>query len=240
MTDSHRPSLPPSSESDGTVSPDEATGATTPSTGADDLDVPEPFREAVDALREEVEAAAETIRNLRAENARLRQRIDVLLERPDVSDDDAFILLEGKRVQLRDRIQQFIDAIDDHLATSPESGIGSEWPENPPEAPQVPDEASDANGASATANASEDGAAGGSEEMDNAASDRNDNAESNPLMLQDGLPDDRDFEVEVPDDDTEEESAPVSKRSPCRDDYTSEPRTVPPGLQPRRSSRRRP
>jgi hypothetical protein len=149
-------------------------------------------------------------------------------------------LLEGKRAQLRDRIQQFIDAIDDHLATSPESGIGSEWPENPPEAPQVPEEASDADGASAPANASEDEAADGAEEVDNAASDRNDNAESNPPMLQDGLPDDRDFEVEVPDDDAEEESAPVSKRTPCRDDYTSEPRTVPPGLQPRRSSRRRP
>jgi hypothetical protein len=226
MTDSHRPSLPPSSESVGPVPPDETTGA-------DDLDVPEPFREAVAALREEVEAAADTIRDLRAENARLRQRIDVLSERPDVSDEDAFILLEGERAQLRDRIQRFIDAIDDHLATSPASGIASEWPENPPEAPHVPDDASNTKDASAPADDSEDAATSASEDVDNAAPD-------SPI-LQDGLPEDRDFEVEVPDpDDAEEESgASVSKRSPCRDDYTSEPRTIPPGLQPRRSSRRR-
>ncbi|WP_143815453.1 cell division protein ZapB [Longibacter salinarum] len=208
--------------------PDDETAP--PFEEAEDPNVPEPFREAVAALHEQVQTAADAIRELRAENERLRQKVEDLSERPDVSDDDAFILLDDDRADLRERIQSFIDAIDEHLETSPASGIDPEWPDEPPAEPEPSD--------------SEPPDSELSDEMDETLDEppENESGEtSDPAAstLQDGLPDDGEFEVEVPDPSDEGEDRPTSKRSPCRDEYTSEPRTIGPGLQPRRSARRR-
>lgn len=122
MTDSSRPSLPPPSDADSSSGPSSAVPT---SLDAAQSDIPEPFREAVSALREQTQTAAETIRALRAENQRLRDKVEELSQRPDVGDDDAFAHFDEDREALRQRIQHFIDAIDDHLDNAPESGVAS-------------------------------------------------------------------------------------------------------------------
>ncbi len=135
MTDSSRPSLPPPSDADRSAASENASGSTgaSPSDSSSrpasldavQANIPEPFREAVSALREQTRTAAETIRALRAENQRLRDRVEELSQRPDVGDDDAFAHFDDDRDALRKRIQHFIDAIDDHLDNAPESGVAS-------------------------------------------------------------------------------------------------------------------
>ena len=136
MTDSSRPSLPPPSDTDRSAAsehesvptdascPDPAS-ATPTSIDAARENIPEPFREAVSALRKQTQTAAETIRALRAENQRLREKVEELSQRPDVRDNDAFAHFDDDRDALRERIQHFIDAIDDHLDSAPESGVAS-------------------------------------------------------------------------------------------------------------------
>lgn len=232
-------------------------------------------------MQEQVRAAAETIRELRAENARLKQQVDELSQRPDVGEDDVFIHLDGERAELRDRIQQFIDAIDDHLERSPDSGIEPDWPETPPEAPHLAEETNlseekDAAGetdgdkeshqpddltgpppeetvdASATGGGNTDSSAIDASapppsapppnaetpdaETPNAQTAEEDMAREGEPVLQDGLPDDGEFEVEVADAASEDRT----DESPCcPEDDPYEPRTLSPGLQPRRSARRR-
>ena len=135
MTDSSRPSLPPPSDADGSATSETASDSahapssdaspTPTSLDAAQANIPEPFREAVSALREQTQRAAETIRALRAENQRLRDKVEELSQRPDVGDDDAFAYFGDDREAFRQRIQHFIDAIDDHLDNAPESGVAS-------------------------------------------------------------------------------------------------------------------
>ncbi len=89
----------------------------------DDLDVPEPFREAVEHLRRQVEDAVATIDALRRTNERLRQKIDELSERPTVPEGESFVVLDGTTDTLRRQIQHFIDVIDAHLEKTPASGL---------------------------------------------------------------------------------------------------------------------
>jgi len=89
----------------------------------DDLDVPEPFREAVEHLRRQVDDAVATIDALRRTNDRLRQKIDELSERPTVSEGKSFVVLDGTTDTLRRQIQHFIDVIDAHLEKTPASGL---------------------------------------------------------------------------------------------------------------------
>lgn len=136
MTDSSRPLLPSPSDTDqpaasehGSVPTDASSpapaSATPTSLDAAQENIPKPFREAVFALRKQTQMAAETIRALRAENQRLRKKVEELSQRPNVRDNDAFAHFDDDRDALRERIQHFIDAIDDHLDSAPESGVAS-------------------------------------------------------------------------------------------------------------------
>ena len=176
MTDSSSPSLPPPSNADGSATSETASdSAHAPSSDASpnptsldaaQANIPEPFREAVCALREQTQTAAETIRALRAENQRLRDKVEELSQRPDVGDDDAFAHFDDDREALRRRIQHFIDAIDDHLDNAPESGVASgdidplplQPAEEPPqEEPATAESGSDVAGSEVATNESRDG-----------------------------------------------------------------------------------
>jgi chromosome segregation ATPase len=61
-----------------------------------------------------VNRAADEIERLRAENRRLQERVETLEQRPDVSQDEAFITLDDPEA-LRRQIQDFIDTIDAYL-----------------------------------------------------------------------------------------------------------------------------
>ena len=141
MTDSLRPSLPSPSGPDS--SPEDASSPSNASSlPPAQPDVPAPFRDAVAALQKQVHTAEETIRALRAENEQLREQVDRLSKRPDVTDDDAFARFDEDRDALRRRIQHFIDAIDDHLATTPASGVNGPTLEEAPGVEQPLDESS--------------------------------------------------------------------------------------------------
>lgn len=74
--------------------------------------LPTEHRDAVRQLSRRVAQAVDTIERLRAENERLRRRVEELEAGPDLPDDEAFLRLEDDPDALRDRITQFIDAID--------------------------------------------------------------------------------------------------------------------------------
>lgn len=72
-------------------------------------------REVVRQLRGQVERAATTIERLRAENEHLRKRVQELEGRPDVPADKTVFALDDDPAVLRDRITDFIEAIDTYL-----------------------------------------------------------------------------------------------------------------------------
>jgi len=109
------------SSSSGSAQADEESRGHRSSVG--DLDVPEPFREAVEHLRRQVDDAVATIDALRRTNDRLRQKIDELSERPTVPEGESFVVLDGTADTLRRQIQHFIDVIDAHLEKTPASGL---------------------------------------------------------------------------------------------------------------------
>jgi len=252
MTDSLRPSL--SSPSGPDSSPeDESSPSNASSLPSAQPDVPAPFRDAVAALQKQVRTAEETIRALRAENQRLREQVDRLSKRPDVTDDDAFARFDEDRDALRQQIQHFIDAIDDHLATTPASGVnepasGVELTGGgrqddisaPSDSPERPVAASAVDGDAGESDAPQ---AGKAKRVPDDA-------------LIDGLPDAEHFEVEAlqrPDvaeqpagssgsegPDAEEGSAyDTDDNASSTDASPTEPRLIAPGLSPRRSGRRR-
>jgi regulator of replication initiation timing len=250
MTDSSRPSLPPPSDTDRSAAsehesaptdascPDPAS-ATPTSIDAARENIPEPFREAVSALRKQTQTAAETIRALRAENQRLREKVEELSQRPDVRDNDAFAHFDDDRDALRERIQHFIDAIDDHLDSAPESGVASGKIEAAPlHAPTDPtrnthaeaarDDAGAANDPPDTAsldNDSRDDILDAGSEVDEA---KNEDIQNEDIQAEDthhetdplanGLPAAAQFEVEVPN----EINGPTSKTSAASADNASE------------------
>jgi FtsZ-binding cell division protein ZapB len=77
--------------------------------------VPDAHRDVLRRLTRRVEEAVETIERLRAENERLRRRVEELEAGPDLPDDETILTLEDDPEALRDRITRFIDAIDAYL-----------------------------------------------------------------------------------------------------------------------------
>ena len=94
--------------------------------------LPADHRYVVERLTRRVERAAETIRRLRAENERLRRRVEELEAGPDVPEDETLLTIDDDPEALRERITQFIDAIDDYLERS--SSASPDAPEDPPDA----------------------------------------------------------------------------------------------------------
>ena len=81
-------------------------------------DIPEAHRDVVERLYRTVQAAVATIDELRAENERLRERIDELEAEPDVPDDETILALDDNPEEVRERITQFINTIDTYLDPS--------------------------------------------------------------------------------------------------------------------------
>jgi hypothetical protein len=77
--------------------------------------LPDPHRDAIERLHARVEQAARTIERLEAENERLRERVAVLEQRPDVPEDHAILTFDGGPDALRDRLARYIEAIDRYL-----------------------------------------------------------------------------------------------------------------------------
>jgi len=102
-----------------------------------DLDgtVPDAHRDVLRRLTRRVEAAVETIERLRAENERLRRRVEELEAGPDLPEDETLLTLDDDPEALRDRITQFIDAIDAYLdrpaAGSPDAEDASDADDAP-------------------------------------------------------------------------------------------------------------
>jgi len=89
--------------------------------------LPDTHRAAVQRLHRRVEEAVETIQRLRAENERLRQRVQELESRPAFPEDKAVLALDDDPEAVRERITDFIDVIDDYLeATAPDDGADVE------------------------------------------------------------------------------------------------------------------
>jgi len=108
---------PPNPSDDDTASqpPSNGTSAHDP---IDDLippDLPEAQQTLLRTLFEQVDAAADTIERLRAENRRLRERIATLEQRPEVADDQTMVLLDDDPNVLRSQVDRFIGAIDAYL-----------------------------------------------------------------------------------------------------------------------------
>ncbi|MFB6247710.1 MAG: cell division protein ZapB [Salinibacter sp.] len=74
--------------------------------------LPAEHRDAIRRLSRRVAQAVETIEHLRAENERLRRRVEELETGPDLPDDEVHLSLDDDPAALRERITQFIDAID--------------------------------------------------------------------------------------------------------------------------------
>ena len=77
-------------------------------------------RESVRRLRQRVEQAAATIERLRAENRRLRDRVEELEAQPAFPEDETVFALDDDPEEVKERIRRFIDAIDTYLEASPE------------------------------------------------------------------------------------------------------------------------
>lgn len=124
MSDPIRPSLPrpqPSSNAGSSNDTDARAAEASPTVPeVDPDDVPASYREAVEALTEQVAAAAETIDRLAAENRRLKQRVRDLEQRPDVPEGHTAVPLEEDREALRRRIDGFIASIDAYLDEEPD------------------------------------------------------------------------------------------------------------------------
>lgn len=70
----------------------------------------------LERLRERVEAAARELERLRRDNVLLARRIAELESRPEVAQDEAFVVFEEDRESLRRKVEGFIQAIDAYLA----------------------------------------------------------------------------------------------------------------------------
>jgi FtsZ-binding cell division protein ZapB len=102
----------------------------------DDLDgpVPDGHRDGLRRLARRVEQAVETIERLRAENERLRRRVEELEAGPDVPDGETLLTLEKDPEALRDKITHFIDAIDAYLDRPAAGPPDEETADDPPDA----------------------------------------------------------------------------------------------------------
>jgi regulator of replication initiation timing len=116
MDDSTRPSLP---EPDSVSPVPESV-----SSGAEDESaptfehLPAEHRAPMQRLYRRVERAVETIERLRAENERLRRRVEELEAQPTLPDDETVFALDEDPEEVKERITRFIDAIDTYLEGS--------------------------------------------------------------------------------------------------------------------------
>lgn len=81
--------------------------------------LPAEHRDVVRRLFQQVQAAVDTIEDLRAENERLRRRIAELEAEPEYPDDETVLALDDHPAEVRERITQFINTIDTYLDPSP-------------------------------------------------------------------------------------------------------------------------
>lgn len=109
--------------------PDSVSGKTDePSKTNDGIDlsqVPPEHRDNFRQLHRHVEEAVTTIEQLRAENDRLRRRVEELEAGPDLPEDETIFTLDDDPETLREQITRFIDAIDAYLESPSESPDGS-------------------------------------------------------------------------------------------------------------------
>lgn len=112
MDDPRRASLPDSNPAPAvpaSVKPDDA------SRDADLSHLPPEYRATVRRLWAEVDRATSALDRLQAENERLRRRVAELEQRPAVQPDTTTLVLDDNPAALRDRISEFIEAIDTYL-----------------------------------------------------------------------------------------------------------------------------
>lgn len=86
----------------------------------------EAHRDVVRRLAHRVKQAVSTIEDLRAENERLRRRVEELEAQPDYPEDETILALDDDPDKVRERITQFINTIDTYLdttATAPEDAV---------------------------------------------------------------------------------------------------------------------
>ena len=107
--------------------------------------LPSEYRDTIERLQDTIEHAVETIASLRAENARLSERVRVLEQRPDVPDDATVVALDDSPDALREQIRGFITLIDEYLnagdgaaAPAPLSSLPARWPDASNDVPSDP------------------------------------------------------------------------------------------------------
>jgi len=88
--------------------------------------LPAEHRDVVRRLFQQVQAAVDTIEDLRAENERLRRRVAELEAEPEYPDDETVLALDDNPAEVRERITQFINTIDTYLDPSPTAEPASE------------------------------------------------------------------------------------------------------------------
>ena len=92
--------------------------------------LPPEYRAAVRRLQAQVERAATALNRLRAENERLRHRVEELEQRPALQPNTTTFVLDDEPDALRNRISTFIDAVDAYL----EDGTSAPTDAGPPAA----------------------------------------------------------------------------------------------------------
>ena len=76
---------------------------------------PEPEPASLDALRRRIEEAIQTIKQLRATNAALEERVRDLEKRPAVHPDHAFFSVPRTPDALKNDLRSFIETLDEHI-----------------------------------------------------------------------------------------------------------------------------
>ena len=89
-------------------------------------DLPAEHRDTMRRLYRRVQQAGATIERLRAENARLRQRVEELEEQPAFPDAETVLTLDDDPEAVRERVTRFIDAIDTYLEAADSDAEASE------------------------------------------------------------------------------------------------------------------
>jgi len=110
MDDPTRPPLPPSNPA-----PPVPDSVRRTDSEEDFTHLPPEYQAAVRRLREKVDRATTALNRLKAENERLRRRVEELEQRPAVHPDTTTLVLDDDPSALRDRISAFIEAIDTYL-----------------------------------------------------------------------------------------------------------------------------
>ena len=129
MDESTRASLP---EPDSVSPVPESVSSEGGEAEADDLShLPAEHRAVIRRLRRRVEQAVETIEALRAENERLRQRVEELEAKPAFPEAETVLTLDDDPEEVKDRISHFIDTIDTYLEAAEPDAPADDTDETP-------------------------------------------------------------------------------------------------------------